>query len=317
MKSNILNGLMLITALSVASCSTQKMASTEKIDDDVYYTKAKAGDMPDAPLPTFRQDVYAGNTNAQQNDPQSNDPQYYDSYGNDDGDYYYYDSYASRINRFGYASPFGFYDDYYYGYSPYTAYGYGGGLGYGYSGFGLGLGYGYGGYGYGGLGFGYGGYYGYSPFGIGYGGGYPYWGVYSAYGYGGYGYGGIGGGYGYGLAANRARPFRGSGAPGSNMTSRAVRGIGYNGNYPGVNSYPGRPITNSYGGRNRTNGYPSSGSGNYSNGRATRGVRTDYPNYQQPARTTNSFPGNDGGGRSSGGGSAPSGGGGGGRPVRP
>ncbi len=295
MKTNILYGLLLIGALSVSSCATQMAVSTQKIEDDVYYTKAKAGDVPDAPPPTFRQDVYADNTNTQ-----PNDAQYYDSYGNDDGDYYYYDSYASRIDRFSYASPFGFYDDYYYGYSPYSAYGYGG---YGYSGFGFGVGYGYGGY------------YGYSAFGIGYGGGYPYWGIYSAYGRSGYGGYGYGGGYG-GIAANRARPFRGSGAPALAVGNRAVRAAGYNGNYPGLNTYPGRPVVNTYGRRSTTYGYPGNGAGNtYNNGnggRETRAVRTDNPNYQQPTRATNSFP--TGNSSSGGGGGTSSGGG---RPARP
>ncbi|QQL50992.1 hypothetical protein [Mucilaginibacter ginkgonis] len=319
MKINILNGLVLIGALSIASCSTQKLASNGTIEDDVYNTKARAGDKVDLPPPTYREDVYT-------DEPETGDGQYYDSYGNGAGsDYYYYDSYASRINRFGYSSPFNFYDDYYYGYSPY-GYGYGNGwnvglgIGYGYGGFGYGGYYGYTGYGFGlgyGLGYPYG-YYGYSPLGVGYGGGYPFWGVYSAY-------------------ANTPRPYRGSGAPGfGGLANRLPRTSVYNGAYPGVNAYPGRPVgvngyrgrggvgtngygnrvgTNAYGGNN--NNYGGRGNGNGNNGYGgMRAPRTDNQQPQYQPRTSNSFP-SDGGSR--GGGSAPasSGGGGGGRPGRP
>jgi len=286
MKRNIINGAMLIGLLAFASCSTQKIASNQAVDDDVYYTKAKAGEQIAVQYP-YNQNVYA-------------DP--LDQTGsNSDDDYYYYDSYASRINRFSYSSPLSYYDDYYYDYASTPSYGgydvnsyaYGG------YGFGLGIGFGYGGYGYGGF---------YSPWGYpyGYGGG---WGIYSAYGYPGYWGGGYyGGGYGYGGGyRGTPRPFRGSGSPGN-----AVRGVGYNGAYRNVGYYPGRAL-NSNGRRVGTNGYGGS-NGNYNNGqgRQTRPTRTDYPTYQQP-RTTNSAPS----GGFSGGGNSGGGGGGGSRPVRP
>jgi hypothetical protein len=173
----------------------------------------------------------------------------YNNYNDDD--YYFYDSYASRINRFGYFSPFSYYNDIYYGYSPYSYYGnayYGGGLG-----FSLGFGYGYNSY-YGYNPFfspyGYGGYYGYNPYygynyfgtGYGYGGGGGYWGTYSAYG-----------------NSGTPRPYRGSGAPSNALVSRSTRPIGYNGNYPVNSNYPGRPVTT-----------------NSSNGRPGTNIRTTY-----------------------------------------
>ena len=291
MNRNIFTGAMLIGVLAFASCSTQKLTSNQSVDDDVYFTKAKAGEQVPMQI-AYNQNVYAN-------------PQ--DQSGSDsDDDYYYYDSYASRINRFSYNSPFNYYDDYYYDYAstPTTS---------GYGGYDLNA-YAYGGYGWGlGIGFGYGGFY--SPWGYGYGyGGYPFWGIYSAYGYGGGYYGGgyYGGGYGYGGGyRGTPRPFRGSGSPGIASANRSVRGIGYSGAYQNAGYYPGRSV-NANGRRVGTNGY---GSGNYNNGqqgRQTRATRTDYPTYQPTRTTTNSMPSSSGGGGNSGGG-----GGGGSRPVRP
>ncbi len=284
---------MLIAIVALASCSTQKVASNQHVDDDVYFTKAKAGEQVPMQI-AYNQNVYTT--------PQDNSGTY------SDDDYYYYDSYASRINRFSYNSPFNYYDDYYYDYTSTPTYG-------GYAGYDLNS-YAYGGYGLGvGIGFGFGGYYGYSPFGIGWGGGYPYWGIYSAYGYGYPGYWGggyYGGGYGYGGGyRGTPRPYRGSGVPGGAYANRSVRGVGYNGAYQNAGYYPGRAV-NSNGRRITTNGYGNNG--NYNNGqqgRQTRPTRTDYPTYQ-PTRTTNSMPSSSGGGGNSGGG-----GGGGSRPVRP
>lgn len=295
---------MLVTALALASCSTQKLASNQQADDDVYFSKAKAGDVQ--PIPVYRQqdvNVYA-----------DEQPPYADAA---DDDYYYYDSYASRINRFAYNSPFNYYDDYYYDYASPTTYGNGGwgvnSYAYGGYGFGLGIGFGfgYGGYyGYNPWGYGYGyPYYGYSPYGIGWGGGYPYWGIYSAYGYGGWG----GGGY-----YARARPYRGSGvAGGSNYVNRSVRGVGYNGAYPNAAGYyPGRTV-NGVSQRTTNGAYSGNANYGYGQGRPARPQRSDNPNNYNnpPQRTMNSMPSNNSGGNMGGG----SGGGsrGGGRPGRP
>ncbi|GAB3907569.1 hypothetical protein [Mucilaginibacter boryungensis] len=286
MKRNIIGGIILIGALALGSCSTTKLASNQSNDgDDVYYSNAKAGD----------QIEYVASTQP------SNQQSRYNNYNDDD--YYFYNSYASRINRFGYFSPFGYYDDIYNGYYPY--YGrYSAGIG-----FGLGFGYGYGGYyGYspfydpfysGYYGYGYPGYYGYNYFGTGYGYG-PgggYWGGYSAY-----------------RNSGTPRPYRGSGAPSNAIVSRSTRPIGYNGNYPVNSAYPGRPTVNSNG-RQATN---STGN-TYNNGvRPVRGDNSGQaarPVYQpQQTQSYSPPPSSNSGSSSSSSGSSSSGGS---RPVRP
>jgi len=309
MKRNILQTFVLLSALALASCSTtNKIASTQTADDDVYFTKAEAGDAP-----VYRQPV--------------NEDRYIATNGEegDDEDYYYYDSYASRINRFGYNSPFDYYDDYYYGYNnPYAYGGYGGGLGYGglgygYGGWNIGLGFGYGGYGYGAFGnpwgYGYGGGYGFGGYGYGLGGyysPYSYWGT--GYGYGGGGYWGV-------VSANnvsRARPYRGAGFPNSTIgggRTSSARPVGYNGNYPNAMSYPGRRPSAS-----------GAINGNYGGARPTRGSATNSQPVYRPTRSEASRPAPqptfDRGSQSSSAGSSNSGGGGGGsrgggRPGRP
>ncbi|WP_158828542.1 hypothetical protein [Mucilaginibacter lacusdianchii] len=293
MKTTILKGVVLISALALASCSTtNQLASSTKQDDDVYFSDAKAGDQPEY-RQVLTQERYV---NADESA--------------DEDDYYYYDSYSSRINRFNYSSPFGYYDDYYYGYSPYGngAYAYGSPYGYGYGGgwglnVGLGFGYGYGGYGpYGYSPFGYG-YYGYSPYsywgtgyGLGYGGGYPYWGVYSAY-----------------SRYSNPRPYRGSGVVGANnMPVRGTR-TGYTGAYPNTMNYPGRTVySNGSSGSAYGRSTPRNGSnGNYvPQARPQRG-EIERPVYQ-PSSTRSSSSGMGGGMSGGGGGSR-----GGGRPSRP
>lgn len=310
MKRNILHTAVLFSALAFASCSTpNKLASTPDKDDDVYFTKAEA-----AEAPVYRQPVYADRyTNV-------------DQANGDDDDYYYYDSYASRINRFGYSSPFDYYDDYYYGYNnpyAYNSFGYGGlayggygGLGYGYGGFGyggLGIGLGWGGYGGGfgyGLGYGYGGLY--SPYsywgtGLGYGG--PYWGVYSAYG-----------------NVAKARPYRGSGYPTNYGTgagrNSSVRSMGYNGAYGNAMGSPVRrpSIAGAYG-----NSSYNGGNSSYNGGRPSRGSASPQPVYR-PQRTEVNRPefqpatmdrGSSAGSMGSSGGGGGGGSRGGGRPSRP
>lgn len=97
MKRNLLKGIILIGAAALSSCSSlTQLAKTSYTGDDVYFTKAQAGDSFDyavayTPVQTVRND-----------------------------DYYYYGDYESRINRFSYSSPFSYDDDFYYGYMPYS-----------------------------------------------------------------------------------------------------------------------------------------------------------------------------------------------------
>ncbi|PTQ97998.1 hypothetical protein C8P68_103157 [Mucilaginibacter yixingensis] len=291
MKRNILNGIILISALALGSCSTQKLASNQG-DDDVYNTNARAGDSPE----------YIARSNAPVQD------RYYNDGGYDD-DYYYYDSYASRINRFSYYSPFNYYDNLYYGYSPY----YYGGVGWSpYLGYGLGIGIGYGGY-YGyspywGLGsfydplyYGYG--YGYSP--------YSYWGI--GYGYGG-GYWGI---YSANNRSNITRPSRlgstvGGGMIGTVRGGGVVPGRGDSRIYPDF--VPNRPsriygTTGTNGGRTMTT--TSSRQPSDQQTQRPTYTPTERPSYTPSSSSSNSSGGGGGGGRSSGGG------GGGSRPGRP
>ncbi|MFD2146353.1 hypothetical protein [Mucilaginibacter antarcticus] len=110
MKRNLLKGItILISAVALSSCSElSKLAKTSYAGDDVYYTKAQAGDTYD----NSSMYTQANNTNTR----------------NDD--YYYYGDYQTRINRFSYSSPFAYDYDYYYDYNPYYAntysYGFGG-----------------------------------------------------------------------------------------------------------------------------------------------------------------------------------------------
>ena len=108
MKTKILKGIVMMSAVVLSACTSTKYAAEQKKDynDDVYYSKAKATDQVE----------YASNDRSYRNDG-------------------YYDDYAGRLSRFGGYSPFA-YDSYFY--SPYSYYG---GLG-----LGLGLGYGLGGF---------------------------------------------------------------------------------------------------------------------------------------------------------------------------
>ena len=288
---NILRGIFFFSAIALSSCSTQNKMSSVAVDDDVYNTKAKAGD---APVYAVRQNTYRQDNN--------NDSQYIDD------DYGYYDSYSARLNRFYNNSQFlsSYYDDLYYGgCTPYYS---GNSLG-----FGLGFGLGYGNYG--------GGYFGYNP--------YTYYGYNPYWGYSNYGYYGSTIGYGaspywgtysyYNVARtyNNPRPYRGSGLPGvggitsvSNNRSGTMVSYGNNNSYfpvRGNNNVSSGRATNSTNGNNGNSGY-------------ARPVRTTEaaprPVYQpQSQPQTQSAPASSSGSSSSG--SSSSGGGGGGRPVRP
>lgn len=259
-------GAVLMAVAALASCSTQRLASNSKYEDNVYYSQAKAGDQIIGE-PTYTDDqVYAG----------------------DDDDYYYYDSYASRINRFNYASPFDYSDNYYYDYGPSDSTSYNT-----YAGVWPGYGYGFGPYGY----FGYDPlFYGAYGFGLGY--GYPYGGYYR-YGYGGYS---LWGGYGRGHGIT-PRPVRGTGMPANAMVAR---NIGYRGAYPISARYPGRPVSA------MRPSYVSANGGRLPVfGQGRQGGRT-LPVYQPASRSFNTPSG--GSGSSGGGGSSSSSGGS--RPTR-
>lgn len=280
MKRNIALGILFIGAIALSSCSTQKLASTQS-SDDVYFSKAKAADEP----------VYTAQPQYAQNAVQDDDE--------DNDDYFYYDDYSSRINRFSYASPFGYYDNLYYGYGNYL-----------YSDtFSLGFNYGPFGYGYSPYSYGYGGW------GLGYGYGF-YRGGYGGYYGGGYGGGGYYGGGGRYTAGN-PRPSRGTGSPyamssrnGSTASSSRNNGIGYipggRDARPTVNSNGTRTAPSSYARPARTDAAPSRSDSPVA--QESRPVSVDRSS-SSPAPSSSS-----GGSRSSGGGG---GGGGGGRPVRP
>ncbi|RCH55810.1 hypothetical protein DJ568_03375 [Mucilaginibacter hurinus] len=290
MKHNITLGIITISAIALSSCSTTKLASTQNSGDDVYNSQATAVEAPVyAPRPVYR-DEY---------DNEESSDGYEDDYYTNDDDYHYYDDYASRINRFSYYSPFGYYDDLYYGYGP------GLGMGFGYGGWGGGwgmnIGFGWG-TGWGGWGFspywgspwGYGGWggLGYSYWGTGWG-GYPYWGLYSGFGY-----------------AGTPRPVRGGGSMRNAMASGR--------NARGTTSYlPNRPNRINSTTRSATSGRPSRVDGRASGsepriGRPSR--ETSRPTYRPSVdRSPSTFGGGRSGGSFGGGGRSS---GGGGRPVR-
>ncbi len=307
-------------AVLLGSCSTMQVAQQSADNDDVYNAQAKARevDYPVAPEKTYRteEQVYGGTDYA------TGDTDYAaNSYSDGDNNDYDYDyGYASRIDRFQYASPYrSYYNDWYtYSYNPWYGYGYDpffynqGLFSPGYSmWFGTGL-----------FGGGFGGGFGYNSWGYGnpyYGG---YWGPTSYYGggYGGYGYGYGNGGYGYGGVVgnqrnNNPRPYLGSGNPNlirnANRGSRAV-GRTENGT---IYERTGRPGS-------------TSSNGNYARpSRATRPATTQQARptrVERPVRdpyvdrtppTQSSSP-RSSGGNSNGGGGNSNGGGGNSRPSR-
>jgi hypothetical protein len=292
MKRNLLNGIILIGAIALSSCSSlNKLAKTSYTGDDVYFTKAQAGDSFDymaayTPTQTVRTD-----------------------------DYYYYGDYESRINRFSYYSPFSYDDDFYYDYAPsyYSNYGFGVSTApvydYAYSPiYDLGV--------YSAFDFGYGNYWGFDNFGYGY--------AYSTYVYSGgvskrsrtrtypqtgYTNGGVKNSS--GLAFSRGGV--GAGANGANGLSFSRGGVNsaYPNSRPGGSNavYPGRPGTNSQqpGSIVRT---PTNTSANPTSIRPI----SESPRYTAPTVERSSPPPSSSGGGSSGSSSSS---GGGGRPVRP
>jgi hypothetical protein len=294
MKRNLLKGIILISAVALSSCSTlNQLAKTSYTGDDVYFTKAQAGDSFDytAAYPQIQ------NT---RND-----------------DYYYYGDYESRINRFSYYSPFSYDDDFYYGYNPYYYNNYGFGLStapyydYAYSPvYDLGV--------YSAFDFGYGNYWGYDNFGYG--------NAYSTYVYNGgiskrnrintYPQNGSAPRSSSGLAFSRGGV--GTGANGAIANGLSFSRGGVNTAYPnsrpgGSNAvYPGRPGTNSTVQQTGTVTRTPTGTP------TIRPISENPRTYSAPViERASPPPSSSGGGSSSGSSSSSSSSGGGGRPVRP
>lgn len=301
MKRNLLNGIILMSALALSSCSTlNQLSKTSYTGDDVYFTKAQAGD-------SF--DYSAMYTQA---------PARVD-------DYYYYGDYESRINRFGYYSPFAYDDDFYYGYNPYLYDNFSFGYGFGPVGapmynfayapiYDLGV--------YSAFDFGYGNYWGYGNYGYGY--------AYTSYIYGGgttrrnrintnpqFG----------GSLGSPSTPVTGSGlafsrgGTGSSAATALANGLSFSRNVTNT-AYPNsRQLSTNAVFPGRTS-YTSSTTQGQQNNNVTRSnpnttvVRPASENprtFSQPS-TTSSSSSNSGGGGSTGSSSSS---GGGGRPVRP
>lgn len=294
MKRNLIKGIVLISAIALSSCSsTNKLAGIKNAvnDDDVYYTKAKAGD------------AVSDMTYASEQTSNSN-------YNGDD-DYYYYGDYASRLSRFSSYSPFDYEDNFYYAYVPYNN-GFGAGLDYdrdyyaNYYGFGAstnayapvdnGI---YSPYNYG-----------YSPYDMGYD-DYNYGDAYSAYILGGYG----GGGGGYGGLVNKHNTATTVPNIGTNPLARGIRTTPSAG-VTRITSMPGRPSISV----NTTTGVVTRNlnlSGNNNNNTASRQTRESYTPQQQsvaPRQTISTAPSSSSSAVSS---SSSTSSGGGGRPVRP
>jgi hypothetical protein len=304
MKRNLLKGIVfLIGAVALSSCSSlNQIAKSEYTGDDVYYTKAQAGDSYD-----YSSMYTQANTTAVRND-----------------DYYYYGDYQSRINRFGYYSPFAYDDDFYYGYDPYSYntfnYNYGFGpsaapfYNYAYSPvYDLGV--------YSAFDFGYGNYWGYDNFGYG--------NAYSSYIYNGgvskrsriktypqFGAAIIGksntgsglsftrGGVGtsVGTTLQNGLSFSRGGVTATNPNSRVIRRN---------TVYPGRPISSS----NAQARQGGTTNRNPSNNTAIRPIAENPRTYSPPVIERSAPPSQSSGGGGSSGSSSSSGGGG--RPVRP
>jgi hypothetical protein len=303
MKRNLYKGIIFISAIALSSCSTMdNLSKSDPMGDDVYYTKAKAGDEFD----------YVAQYNQQQNAQVRND------------DYYYYGDYESRINRFSYYTPFNYQDDFYYGHTSYTSaqyyspaiqstynYGYNPFYDFGvYSAFDFGFGYygGYDNYGYGNA---------YSS--------YIYGGGNSHHGRGSSRWGNAGGGTGLTFTgANAAYPL--SRYIGNNPGSNSATGNGptfvrangnqwnslYSNSRPGgANAvYPGRPGSNSITQPSSTNTTTRILRPQSENPRPV----VQQPTFERPA-PVQAAPASSNSGSSSSGSSSSSGGGG--RPVRP
>lgn len=102
MKTNYLfTSLLAGAALFASSCSTSRLANNSAIQDDVYNSLAQAREYKEAPVAQ----------NATSSTETANADDYYGT-----SDPYYDMDYATRINRFYYASPWRTYYDNYYGF---------------------------------------------------------------------------------------------------------------------------------------------------------------------------------------------------------
>ena len=301
MKQLLLPALASVSLL-MAACSTTNQLAQQGNNDDVYYSEAKAKEVDYARQPerTYRTDeqLYGGEDHG------------------DNVDYDFDYGYASRLNRFQYASPWRtYYDNWYtYSYDPWYSYRYDPW----YYGTGLSLSFGWGSPYFGGYS---------SPWGI-YGYGSPYysnyWGPVSYYGYGGYpgwGYGGYPGwGYGGGVVVNRrnneSRPSTGTGNPYYGSRDRYSR-PGTSTSTNGTSNRPERMPRNTSvpAGRDNTGQVSSERRSRPERpARTERPERTERPterSYPQSTPRTSSGGGYSPSSGSSGGGSAPS------RPDRP
>ena len=118
---NLLLPVLAASALLLGACSSQKLAQ-DSSDDDVYFTSAKAKEIP-VPVAT--------NSQPQKEKSYKTDEQLYGGGNYTDQDYYddynYDYGYASRLNRFYGRSPWrsAYYDSWYsYGYYPWYTYRY-------------------------------------------------------------------------------------------------------------------------------------------------------------------------------------------------
>ena len=118
---NLLLPVLAASALLLGACSSQKLAQ-DSSDDDVYFTSAKAKEIP---VPV------ASNSQPQKEKSYKTDEQLYGGGNYTDQDYYddynYDYGYASRLNRFYGRSPWrsAYYDSWYsYGYYPWYTYRY-------------------------------------------------------------------------------------------------------------------------------------------------------------------------------------------------
>ncbi len=128
MKPNqLFKGMLALATVFLASCAAPRMAGQGNTDDDVYNSTAKAKIYTPAPVRSSESTPSATSRSGDYTDEQYQESDYYGT-----SDPYYDMDYASRINRFYYASPWRtYYDPYFYsGWYPYSS-GWSVGIGFG------------------------------------------------------------------------------------------------------------------------------------------------------------------------------------------